>query len=387
MPNVLITGARAPVALHLARLFAHDGYTVFAADCCKHAMCRSSKAVKRFFLFPSPANHPLDFAASLSAILEDCQADLLVPCCEEIFYIAHFKKNLPTRCRIFCDDFETLRLLHNKYSFLNAASDCGASIPETHLLESVNDAMKLAGSAGEFVFKPVFSRSAARMLVCPSPTAFQRFSNRPFDFSWIAQRFISGKEICTHSVVHDGELVLHCAYLSSFKIKNGAAMHFVPIRHDAAEAFVCAFAEKYKFSGHLAFDFIEDRDGGLYVIECNPRPTSGVFLFNPGEGVPAAITSPGGSILRPSQTGDVMLAWGMVGGGLPLLLQGESASEIFRVFCKSKDIIFNKNDWSPFFYQLLTGWDVFQYGFKHGLSLLEAATADIDWNGNPIPEL
>jgi len=88
MRRVLITGARAPVALHLARLFADAGYEVVAADTLRAPLARASRHVARYHRLAAPAENPAGFAAALGDVIAAEQPDLVIPTCEEIFYLA-----------------------------------------------------------------------------------------------------------------------------------------------------------------------------------------------------------------------------------------------------------------------------------------------------------
>lgn len=43
-----------------------------------------------------------------------------------------------------------------------------------------------------------------------------------------------------------------------------------------------------RFTGQIAFDFIEESDGTIRAIECNPRATSGITLFDVTGDLPIA---------------------------------------------------------------------------------------------------
>ena len=53
-PTVLLTGGRAPVALHLARLFKGAGFRVLSAESMKCSLLSFSNAVDRCFSLPGP---------------------------------------------------------------------------------------------------------------------------------------------------------------------------------------------------------------------------------------------------------------------------------------------------------------------------------------------
>ena len=88
MNRVLITGGRAPVALDLARHFAAAGAEVFVADSAPCFLARASKAVRRGFRVPPPRQAPQAFAKAIGSIVRREKIELIVPTCEEVFFVA-----------------------------------------------------------------------------------------------------------------------------------------------------------------------------------------------------------------------------------------------------------------------------------------------------------
>ncbi len=79
MKKVLITGARAPVALHLARLFSDSGMDVILADTLTAPLARWSPACARYVQLPKPDVSPDAFADALAALVEETAPTLVVP--------------------------------------------------------------------------------------------------------------------------------------------------------------------------------------------------------------------------------------------------------------------------------------------------------------------
>jgi glutathione synthase/RimK-type ligase-like ATP-grasp enzyme len=87
MTTVLLTGSRAPATLDLARRFADDGVHVIVADS-QPAVTSASKAVEAAYRVPSPRFRPTEFAAAVAGIARRHAVDLVVPTCEETFWLA-----------------------------------------------------------------------------------------------------------------------------------------------------------------------------------------------------------------------------------------------------------------------------------------------------------
>lgn len=110
---------------------------------------------------------------------------------------------------------------------------------------------------------------------------------------YVLQQFIDGYEYCTHCHAVDGVMQSFLASPSSDML-----MRYVDCKSqysariaDAAEKWTRDFLAKWKerlqaegadfwLTGHFSFDFIIDKDGTMYPIECNPRIHTAAVLLN-----------------------------------------------------------------------------------------------------------
>ena len=166
MSNVLILGGRAPVALDHARRFERMGWKVRIADSIPCRLSGWSRSVTETVSLASPRYSPSAFAADLSKAISKHSIDLVVPTCEEVFYLSRYRSSLPSEVRVFVDDFEKLRALHSKWKFLELANGCGANVPASCRVDSIAEARAWAN--GEpLVLKPEFSRFGVHVRLYP----------------------------------------------------------------------------------------------------------------------------------------------------------------------------------------------------------------------------
>ncbi len=85
---VILTGARAPVTLDLARQFAAQGHRVVVAETVPFHFCRFTRAVSKNYTIPRPIDDPNGFIGGMLDISKRESADLIVPTLEEVFYLA-----------------------------------------------------------------------------------------------------------------------------------------------------------------------------------------------------------------------------------------------------------------------------------------------------------
>lgn len=411
-PKVLVTGGRAPAALELARLLAASGCEVHAAESLRFHLCRTSKAVARSHRVPSPARDPEGFIGGLERIVRGEGIDWIVPTCEELFYVSAGLGRLGRMCRVLAAPLPQLRRLHSKWEFIGRAERYGFAVPHTRLLRTARDWNEWAetfadppadGGQPEFadgcVLKPEFSRSGSQVVYLPTRRHIAEALNsyvrgagdslKPPPYAdgraWVAQRLLRGRPVCTYSVVHEGRLAAHCAYAAAYSVGGGACVHFEPLAHPGLREWVRRFAELERFSGQLAFDFIEAEDGTCYPIECNPRATSGIHLFAGDERFASALLEPeppNGAIVEPLPSAKGMLA-------LPMLLygwRGVRSRDGWRAWLKrlvsTPDVVFRRADWRPFREQLPMLNELRRIAAAEGKTLVEATTGDIEWNGD-----
>lgn len=280
----MITGARSFVALDLARMFFDAGIRVICTDSMDVSLCRFSRKVSRFYKTASPAFEFEEFVSDLEKIIEKEQIDYIIPTCEEIFYLGKAKDNL--NAPVCCESFERLELLHNKWKFYQLLCKIGLDTPETHLWKGIPLGKE------KWVIKPIYSRFAARIKIVQDnwPT-WQDNPTNPL----IAQKYIEGEKFCSYSICHNGKISAHSAYKILHSMGIGSGICFEGVQDLEIERFVKCFVSEIKFTGQIAFDFI--RSDKLYCLECNPRATSGVHLFNRNKTLANCFFDPGSSLV------------------------------------------------------------------------------------------
>ncbi|OPG98710.1 hypothetical protein B2I21_10275 [Chryseobacterium mucoviscidosis] len=414
--NVLLTGGRAPVTLDLARMLQQAGHRVYVAESAVRHLCRLSSAVERCFTVPSPRHETENYLLEMERLVQAWQIDLLIPMCEEVFYIAQGAERLGDHCRVLVSSIEQLHELHHKYDFIQLAESLGLSVPDTRLINSQQEwlgAQPVLEMEGEWVWKPVYSRFAAKVRMPISSTAdfdggpsdkkkytgnmkqYRLQNGPPGDVEisvaspWVAQAYVAGQMLCTYSVAYEGKIVAHTTYDSRYRTGSvGASVFFEHVEHEGVYEWVRKFVHATGFSGQIGFDFIETEDGQLYAIECNPRATSGIHLFHPGDGLVRALIAPDEyelgketKVVTPEQGSKAMLTLPMLVSGLQQLWRKGSLGAWITAWRGTRDVVYQRHDPKPWFEQfavVLTAWRLAR---KHKLSLTEALTHDIEWNG------
>lgn len=382
--NVLILGARAPVALDHARRFASQGWTVTVGDSVSCLTAGVSRAVGAAVRLASPRHAPGRFVADLNRVCSAHAIDMIVPTCEEIFFVSRYRHLLPREVRVLAEDFGKLSDIHSKWRFLSLARDCGVHVPESALVGSIEQARDWAGSI-PVVLKPEFSRFGVHVRVyrdgIPSDApALGRLGN------WIVQRFVPGTEYCSYSVADRGRLLAHGLYRPSWRMRTSSSFYFEPARIDAIREFAARFARKLDFTGQLSFDWIEQADGRVSVLECNPRATSGCHLFSSGDALPAALDGTHGACVEPISPAPRMIGAAMLSVGLAQAVRERDIGRWMRDYRRATDVMGAAGDRRPIGGALLDLISVARLARVQRCNMREAATRDIEWDGQALPE-
>ena len=356
--KILFTGGRAPATLELVRNFGQNGWEVHVADSITPAISAFSRYANYHLVNP-PRHEEALFVRDLIEIINANKIDILFPTCEEIFWIARNKKILNENCNasVICDDMEKLSLLHNKYRFIEFAKEEGIPSPHTVIYDGRNNFSKKS------VIKPVFSRFGEDVIIVEPQGKLPQgdYKQRPF----VLQEFIEGEGVCSYGFADNGILKFNVCYKSPFKTRN-AFTAFKPFECRSINETVGKIVKKLNFTGNISFDFIAG-GGQYYVIECNPRITSGVHIIYENDFTKLFFDKSDALSKRKTQ----------------LLIPTLITNYRLVLF---KDAIFRLHDVKPFIRQFSCLAKFGSIARKHKISLTKATVFDIEWNGeSPSP--
>jgi hypothetical protein len=362
MARILLTGSRAPVTLELARSFHQQGHIVFTADSLRFPLARWSRSIKRFYHIPAPAHDFKGFQKKLLEIVVQEKIEHLIPTCEETFYVAQCPE-LRLHCTVWTSEIALLNTLHNKYTFAQLAQKY-FEVPATTRC----DEWHAWSQSTEMVFKPIYSRFAASVLIKPSQKNIQLNKLKKNPTEWIAQKFVQGQELSVFSLWENGRLKAYTSYYSQYRIGKGAGIFFQAHWNQATYDAVYKLGQELAFHGMLCLDLIVS-DNKVYVLECNPRATSGLHLM---------ADSIAYDFLHPTQT---ICRQSSFHGLKTVLLFSKPWIVFLPQWYKSSDVVFSWKDPLPFLGQSVSILELVYKKIFSKKTLLQITTEDIEWNG------
>ncbi|MFZ6874983.1 ATP-grasp domain-containing protein [Undibacterium sp. Di27W] len=384
MPNVLILGGRAPVALDHARRFAQQGWTAYIADSVPCRLSGWSSAVTASMQLAAPSLHPQAFIDDLNRAIAKYRIDLLMPTCEEVFFLSRYRKYLPSSVRVLVDDFDKLRSLHSKWHFLKLAAQYGGNPPPSSLVNSVEEARAWAGQA-PLVLKPEYSRFGVHVRLYPQgmPDNVAALEQQG---AWVAQHFQPGRELCSYSVADQGRLLAHVVYEPRHRLGKSSSFYFAPYEAPLIRTFVEKLVTAIDYTGQISFDWIELGDGIPSVIECNPRAVSGVHLFGMQDALPAALAGQLEACVKPSVQKPRMLAAIMLSAGLLQAAQERKLQDWWKDYRVADEVLGIAGDRLPMLGALADMGSFALMAWQQKCTMREAATRDIEWDGQELAE-
>lgn len=295
--TVLVSGGKMTKALVLARAFHAAGHRVVLVESGRYRFTahRFSRAVDVFHVVP----HETDpaYAGTLLDVVRREGVDVYVPVCSPASSVADADAAAALEaagCEVVHLGPDDLRTVDDKHAFAEAAAAAGLPVPDSHRITDPQQVLDFdfASRSRPYLLKSISYDPVRRLDLTPLPRptreeteAFVRALPISPDQPWVLQELLTGREYCTHGTVRDGRLRVHvCCASSPWQLTYEHLDH--PGVRDWVERFVASRGEG--FTGQVSLDLMEDEDGVVRAIECNPRTHSAITLLDGHPGLAAA---------------------------------------------------------------------------------------------------
>ncbi len=382
--RVLVLGGRAPAALDHARRFQRHGWQVQVADSIPCRLSGWSSAVSAVHRLRPPRHDPRGFIDDLDRIVREQRIDLLLPTCEEAFHLSRHRERLAAGVRVAVDGFETLRALHSKWEFTELAQLHGLPVPATERVHGLGEARDWAAGRG-VVLKPEYSRFGVHVRLYPQGIPADAPKLPPLG-AWVVQAFTHGDELCSYGIADRGHLLAHALYRPAYRLHRSSSYYFDPVERPAIRDAVASFVAGIGYTGQISFDWIEAADGRALALECNPRATSGLHLFPFDAPLPAALIGEG-DLQEPVQPRAKTIAALMATAGLKAAVQGGQVSRWWNDWRRADDVAAMRGDRMTAVGAMADMASYARIARKSDCNLREAATRDIEWDGETLEAL
>ena len=390
--RLLVTSSRMPFALDEIRKFARCGHRVVAADALGMAPGSHSRLVEAAVRLAPPEFEPERFLAEVKEVVLARRIDLVVPCFEEVFYLARHLAELSEVVCVLASDFDVLARLHHKARFNTLAREVGIRVPDTTMVTSRRELIAALPPGRRYFARPAWSRGGLEALTNAGPLAGARSvddCDPTPDQPWIVQDYVDGTDVCTFSVARHGRLSAHCSYVHPRQIEHAGGIVFESIVDPDTLAAATRIVEATGYHGQISLDFRRGQDG-LVALECNPRPTAGVHLMGDEMLCDAVLEPPNGHV-RIVPAGVRRMYLSAVVRNL-VLNWNRAREDLTWLLSVTRDVYAELDDALPALYQVLSYGHVLDWRRRHRhrserrhTSLVAAYFEGIQWNGGPIP--
>jgi hypothetical protein len=380
--RVLILGGRAPVALDHARRFHAQGWRTYVADSVSCCVSSWSNAVDVAVRLPPPRYALAAFCEALLRLVERERIDLVLPTCEEVFYLSRIRSRLPASCNVFTAPFEQLQALHSKWTFLSLAQGCGVQVPRSERVEGIDEGRVWAAGRA-VVLKPEYSRFGVYVRIYPEGIPCGAAALTEVG-PWVVQDYHRGRELCSYSIAVAGRLRAHVVYEPKYRLYGSSSYYFDAVAAPGVQGFVEKIVAKTGFTGQISFDWIQESDGNLCVLECNPRAISGLHLFSVEDPLPGLMCGEPRSAVVLDDVAPRMVGAVMLGAGLPTAVRAGRFQSWYHDWRRATDVIAPSHDRKPALGGLADLCAFAGVAVKSGSSLRAATTRDIEWDGEKL---
>ena len=372
--TVLLTLGRLPKALEVARALQGAGCRVIVAEPFKRHLTGASRAVARSVVVTSPVQDREAYLRELSGLAVAEGASLILPVSEEILHASMLRDRLPAGIRLAAMPHGTLLALHDKLSFVAVCRAAGVAAPATFALGDPR-AVELARHA-RTVVKPIFSCSGRGVRFLAAGEALPSA-----DEPALVQEFCAGRLLSTFTLARAGLPRITVTYRGAV-MQGTVAVCFERIdTPPEVDAWVAAMVRHTAFDGFISFDLVEDGQGVIRGIECNPRATSGIHFVEPAD-LAAALLDPQADGPLRFKANRLMQQFYPCLTETQRTMFGEGPfRENLRCLLAASDVTWSASDPWPLVSQPWTSWPIIEMAMRRRCTFGEVAMLDLAWGG------
>ena len=373
-PTVLLTLGRLPKALEVARALRSAGCRVIVAEPFRRHLTGASRAVARSVVVTSPVQDREAYLGELAALAVAEGASLILPVSEEILHASLLRGRLPAGVRLAAMPHEALLALHDKLSFAAVCRAAGVAVPETFALGDPR-AVELARRA-RTVVKPLFSCSGRGVRFLAEGAVLP-----PADEPALVQEFCAGRLLSTFTLARSGLPRITVTYRGAV-MQGTVAVCFERIdTPPAVEAWVGAMVRHTGFDGFISFDLVEDAQGAIRGIECNPRATSGIHFVEPADLATALLDPQADGPLRFKGNRLMQQFYPCLTETQRTMFGAGPFRENLRCLFAASDVTWSASDPWPLLSQPWTSWPIIELAMRRRCTFGEVAMLDLAWSG------
>ena len=373
--TALLTVGRFPKALTLARSLHRHGVRVLVADPLERQLCSVSRSVSKNYQVTAPNNDIRAWETDILDIIDEEQVTDLIPVSEEVCHVANLAPKLPEHVRYVGPSTSWIRKWHDKLAFVSHAIDRGVTAPS--VFTTADPEARGLVSRTECVLKPRRGCSGTDVSFIPPGSKLPPPSN-----DLLVQRKVEGTHLCTLSWVASGRVMATASYRGTTHSGTVAVGFKSAPTPFSVQQWIEQFMSDTDTTGFISFDFILDRCGIPWGIECNPRASSGIHFFKE-------------AWLGPAVMGETSIPAPIIPAGKRAQWSYSTLTEAYKFFlqmripellrcCRdllaSRDVVWSWQDPLPFLLMTPLCWEFIWKSVRERIPIGDASQYDIAWH-------
>ncbi len=373
--TALLTIGRFPKALTLARGLHRQGVRVIVADPLKRQLCSVSRAVAKTYSVTAPNLDASAWEEDLLDIIEREQVTDLIPVSEEVCHVARLAKRLPAHVRYAGPSEAWLHQWHDKLRFVEHAISRGVTAPS--VFTTADPESRTLIRQADCVLKPRRGCSGTEVSFIDMGSTLPTPSS-----DMLLQRKVEGSPLCTLSWIDKGEVIATASYRGSTHSGTVAVGFQCAPTPFSVRQWIEQFLADTGVTGFISFDFILDRNGVPWGIECNPRLSSGIHFFDESWlGAAVMGQAPGPATIAPAGK-RAQWSYSTLTEAYKHLLRFELRDLLrcWRDLLMSRDAVWSWSDPLPFLLMTPLCWEFIWRSITERMSIGDASQCDIAWH-------
>jgi biotin carboxylase len=287
--KALVTMSFCPTSVFVVRQLRSLGFEITAVDSHHKSYASYSNAVKKCIIAPSMQDDPAGFADFVIEELRKEHYDLYFPVFECTYLMAYYQETIRSLTRMVSMPYKTIMEVNNKARLQEIGRKSQVKvIDDTFLPESLDEARILCQSiTWPAVIKGRSSCNANGQEIVFDPVdLFTRYQNLVAREGWqnslpLIQRYIRGSLVSSVVLARQGEKIGSVVFraLHTVPVAGGTGSLRETINNPICDRYDSQLVKELNWTGFISFDYMEDeKNGDLYLIDCNPRLAPGVVL-------------------------------------------------------------------------------------------------------------
>jgi predicted ATP-grasp superfamily ATP-dependent carboligase len=271
-------------SLSVVRSLGRAGINTIAVSDRKRPPSFSSRYCGETETVPDPAADLKGYSDALLALARREDVELIVPVREaDVYVLARDRERFAEHLGTPWPTFEQLQRVHDRIQLFEAAERAGVAVPETRLLDEIDDWGRERIAKGRYAI--LTSDNCETVpdghLQAPPKTTFLDPGVKPdidaivaeMGHVPIAQTYVDGTEYCFRGLYRDGEAVVTSQkkLIRGYKYSRGPSVYHEAVDLPGLEAAGLALLDELDWEGIASVGFIRDEEGTFNLLEINPR--------------------------------------------------------------------------------------------------------------------